>query len=94
MMNPLGKYGNVVAAFLAVIVVLAWLFTIVMNEPNENLDGVAKLVLGVVLGAQVVQNGTQTKATQALAMASNAQKRLDAVRAPTVPSPPDVSSER
>lgn len=86
MMNPLGKYGNIVAAFIAVAVILFWLaaqakFIGLVDSPS--LDTVAQITIGVVFGTQVVQNGTQTKAVAALAKAEAANARLDAIAAPS-----------
>lgn len=89
MQNPLGKYGNIVAAILAVLVVAAWLggeIGVFSLATDTSLADVAKLTIGIVFGTQVVQNGTQTKAVNALAQAEAANRRLDAAGiAPSLP---------
>lgn len=86
MQNPLGPYGNIVAAVLAVMIVGFWLLTktsVLGHVADPALDNVALITIGVVFGTQVVQNGTQTKATAALAKAEAANQRLDAIAAPS-----------
>lgn len=83
--SPLGPYGNLVAAALAVIIVLAAVASHVVPglEVSSWLDNAALIAVGVVFGTQVVQNGTQTKAAAAMAAALTANSRLDAMIAPT-----------
>ena len=78
MQNPLGPYGNAVAAILAVVVVLGALASHVVPGlvPDQWLDSAALLAIGVVFGTQVVQNGTQTKATDALAASAALNTRV------------------
>jgi hypothetical protein len=87
MQNPLGQYGAPTAALLAVVIVLAALVSHVVPgaTPSAWLDNAALIVVGVVFGAQVVQNGTQVKAAQALSLAQAAHDRLNAVGAPQPP---------
>ena len=77
-MNPLGPYGNAVAATLAVIIVIAAAAShLIPGAPASPwLDSVAGIAIGVVFGTQVVQNGTQTAAAAALAASADAQARL------------------
>jgi hypothetical protein len=92
MQNPLGKYGNLVAAILAVMVVAVWLASTagIIHAGDTSLADVAKLTIGIVFGTQVVQNGTQSKALAALAQADAAQRRMDAAGlAPTPHDPVD-----
>ena len=73
-MNPFGPYGNLVASALGVIIVLAAVASHIIPgvTPNAWLDNLGLLVAGVVFGTQVVQNGTQGAARQALALAQEA----------------------
>lgn len=87
----MGPYGNVVAAILAVMIVGFWLASktgALGHIADPALDNVALITIGVVFGTQVVQNGTQTKATTALAKAEAANSRLDALNAPPAASAP------
>lgn len=89
MTNPLGKYGNIVAALIAVLIVVVWLAALTGIggiQQSDALDTVAIMTVGVVFGTQVVQNGTQTKAVSALAKAEAALLRLDAIHAPSAPA--------
>jgi len=83
--NPLGPYGNLTAAVLAVIIVLAAVASHVIPglEVSSWLDNAALIAVGVVFGTQVVQNGTQVAAKAALASAVAANARLDSISAPT-----------
>lgn len=86
--NPLGSYGAPVAALLAVLIVLAALASHIVPGlvPDTFLDNLALITTGVVFGTQVVQNGTQSKATDAFKAAVAANQRLDAINAPSAPT--------
>jgi hypothetical protein len=83
--NPLGPYGNLVASLLSVVIVLAALASHVIPglAPDAWLDSAALIAVGVVFGTQAVQNGTQAKATAAMALAQAAHDRLNSIGAPT-----------
>ena len=83
MQSPLGQYGQPVAAFIAVVVIVAAIASHVIPgvAPSNFLDDLALLAAGVVFGTQVVQNGTQVAATTALAQANAAHARIDALAA-------------
>lgn len=85
MQNPLGPYGNLVAAILAVLIVTAALATHIVPGlvGDPWLDGAALMAAGVVFGTQVVQNGTQAKAVAALTLASAHESRLAALETAT-----------
>ena len=85
MSNPLGPYGNAVAAALAVLIVVAAVLSHIVPGFHTDpwLDNAALLAAGVVFGTQTVQNGTQSKAAAALAQAAAANARLDALGAPS-----------
>jgi hypothetical protein len=76
--NPLGPYGNLVAAILAVVVVLAAIASHLVPgiSSDQWLDSAALLAIGVVFGTQVVQNGTQTKANAAFAISTANSARV------------------
>ena len=97
-MSPLGKYGNAVASAAALGLILAAILSHIIPGlvPDAWLDNASLLAVGVVFGTQVVQNGTQTKATQALALSAAANARLDAIGTVSAPTatggtPPVVS---
>jgi hypothetical protein len=79
--NPLGPYGNAVAAILAIIVVITAIAAHVVPglTPDQWLDSAALLAIGVVFGTQVVQNGTQTRASAALAIGVGLDSRVSAL---------------
>jgi hypothetical protein len=79
--NPLGPYGNLVAAVLAVIVVVAAIASHLLPGMTSDqwLDSAALLAIGVVFGTQVVQNGTQTRASAALAIGVGLDARVGAL---------------
>ncbi len=87
MQSPLGQYGAVTAAILAVIVVAAAVIANIVPGISATpwLDNAALIVTGVVFGTQVVQNGTQAKAASALSLAQAAHDRLNAIHAPVSP---------
>lgn len=86
MQNPLGPYGNLVAAIVALAVILAAVASHLVSGlvPSDFLDNLGLLAAGVVFGTQVVQNGTQVKASEALAAAGKANRRLDVIAAPAL----------
>jgi hypothetical protein len=79
--NPLGPYGNVTAAILAIVVILAAVASHIVPGLHSDpwLDNTALLAAGVVFGTQVVQNGTQSAARAALSAASNLDARLSLI---------------
>ncbi len=92
MASPLGQYGAITSAILAVLIVAAAVAANLIPgiAATPWLDNAALLAVGVVFGTQVIQNGTQAKAASALALAQAAHDRLNAIHAPTVtpPTPP------
>jgi hypothetical protein len=76
--NPLGPYGNAVAAILAIIVVIAAIASHLIPglSADQWLDSAALLAIGVVFGTQVVQNGTQARASAALAIGVGLDARV------------------
>ncbi len=89
-MNPLGPYGNIVASVLVVVTVIAAAASHLIPglTPSAFLDNAALLALGVAFGTQVVQNGTQSAARTALALAMTAHTRLDAIASTGTGAPP------
>lgn len=87
-MNPLGRYGNIVAAILAVVIVVAAIAAHLLRLMPDTtwLDNAALLALGVVFGTQVVQNGTQTAAKSALAETESLRARVNALEAVAAPN--------
>lgn len=85
MTNPLGQYGDTVAAFLAVIIVAAAIASHLVPglAPDSFLDNVALLVAGVIFGTSAGKNGTAVVAQAALSAATAAHTRLDAISAPS-----------
>lgn len=78
--SPLGKYGDIAAAIVALAVILAALaahvFPGALHVTDTGfLDNAALLVLGVVLGQRSTTNG-------AAKIAMAAHLRLDAIHAP------------
>ena len=73
-MNPFGPYGNAVASAMAVVIIAAAVLTHIIPGlvANPWLDNLGLLVAGVLFGTQVVQNGTQAAARQALSIAQQA----------------------
>lgn len=90
MQNPLGPYGNLVAAIIAVVAVVAAIASHLFGglTPSPWLDTFGTLAGGVVFGTQVVQNGTQSKAVAALYQAAAANRRMDAAGVPPAPPVP------
>lgn len=71
--SPLGRYGELVAAMAAGLVVLAWIvgqLSILGATSTPALDNAAVLVLGVLLGQRATTNG-------AAKLAAAAHTRLD-----------------
>jgi hypothetical protein len=76
--SPLGKYGDVVAAFASGAVIVAWLVAHMLpglGADASALDTSAIFVLGVILGQRTTTNG-------AAKVAQAAHQRLDAIHAP------------
>lgn len=78
--SPLGRYGDIAAAIVAMAVILAAVAAHLFARPLEVtdtafLDNAALLVLGVVLGQRSTTNG-------AAKIAVAAHQRLDAIHAP------------
>lgn len=97
MTSPLGQYGAITSAILAVLIVAAAVAANLIPgiAATPWLDNAALLAVGVVFGTQVIQNGTQAKAASALALAQAAHDRLNAIHAPVipgVPTPPGTAS--
>ncbi len=87
MASPLGQYGAITSAVLAVLIVGAAVVAHVIPgfAATPWLDNAALIAAGVVFGTQVVQNGTQAKAATALALAQAAHDRLNVIHAPATP---------
>ncbi len=77
--TPLGRYSDVAATAVAILVIVAWvaihLGLAVSNQSSAEIDTAATFVLGVVLGQRASTNGAGK-----LALA--AHRRLDAIHAP------------
>lgn len=81
--SPFGKYAALAALVGALVILAAWIATVVGFAPsNDTLDAVALVVIGALFGtgagATVVTNGAAHKAEAA-------HVRLDAVHAPSAP---------
>jgi len=87
MASPLGKYGELVAAIVAILLVVAWLgaeFAAAIgfaSPPDAAVASAAALAIGVILGQRATTNG-------AAKIAAAAHKRLDAIGAPPADAPP------
>jgi hypothetical protein len=86
--SPLGKYGQLVAAALAVVIVLAWIVAefihglrIMATQP-AGLKEVALIAVGAVFGAAATVNGVKGDIMAADSKAEIAHARLDAAGAP------------
>lgn len=86
--SPLGKYGQLVAAALALIIVLAWIVAEFLNYlgfaaiPPSGLKEVALIAVGAVFGAAATVNGVKSDIMSADHKADLAHARLDAGGAP------------
>jgi len=81
--SPFGKYAALAALIGALVVLAAWIATVLGFAPSsDTLDAVALVVIGALFGtgagATVVTNGAAHKAEAA-------HVRLDAVHAPSTP---------
>lgn len=90
-MSPLGKYSDVAAALVAVLLVVAavvaHLGLLVVTEADHAwLDTSAGIAIGVILGQRATTNGAGK-------LANTANRRLDAIGAPPAHSlPPDPAA--
>lgn len=89
MSSPLGPYGSLVSAILAVGIVGAAVVSHVLPflVPSPYLDSLAAAVVGVVFGVQIATNGSTAAANAAGASAAAAHARLDAMGAPAAADP-------
>lgn len=94
MNSPLGKYGQVVAAVLAVLIVAAWIGAEYLHAlglmPGQpaGLKEVALISVGAVFGSTATINGVKPAIEAGDRKAEQAHTRLDVIGAPHVASPP------
>lgn len=86
--NPLGKYGQLVAALLAVLIVSAWITAEFLHALDlmplqpSGLKEVALIAVGAVFGSAATVNGVKQDIVAADHKAGLAHARLDAQGSP------------
>ena len=86
--SPLGKYGQIVAALLAVLIIASWitaeflnLLQVATGQPS-GLKEVALIAVGAVFGAAATVNGVKSDIEAVDHKAGLAHARLDGAGAP------------
>lgn len=88
-MSPLGKYSDITATIVSILVIAAWLLAhtgVLMPTSTDALDTAATLIIGVVIGQRATTNGAGK-------IAQAAHTRLDAIHAPSTAAAETITGE-